>query len=173
MAFIDNSLVFSSAQAITTTAASTNTYDVAGAGYGNAINQIIGKATVFGEDIGAGDNLISPSVMVDITTTFVGSGASLTIAIQSGVDNGSNAVSTWTTIADTGAIPVASLTVSAAPLILRIPPRQPGTGLPRFYRLYYTVTSGPFTGGVLSASIVTGAPTLNTSIQYPANFTAA
>jgi len=172
MAFIDLSLQLSSAQAITTTAASTNIYDITGAGSGNAPNQEFGNATVFGADIGAGDGVAMPTVYVDVTTAFqTGDGATLTIALQAAIDNGSNAPGSYTTLLSTGVFAASVLTASNRLLTFQIPPLTLGQSLPRFYRLYYTVGTGTFSAGALTAGIAFNLPAGVGGTLYPANYT--
>ena len=96
--FFDNSLFLSSAQAVTATANSTNIYDVTGAGSGNAPALTFGTSTTFGDDIGIGDGIAIPQLIVTIPTAFTTSnGGTLQVSLQSAPDNGSNAPGTYTT----------------------------------------------------------------------------
>lgn len=171
MAFFDNALLLSNAQAITTTAASTNLYDVTGTGSGSAPNQIFGTSTVFGADIGQGDGAVRPTAYFTVPTAFTSSGSSatLTIAIQAAIDNGSGSPSSYTTIVQTDAITTATL-AAGTNFSIPIPPLTAGEALPRFYRFNYTVASGPFTAGTLTAGILLNPPT-QIGVKYPNNFT--
>jgi Bbp16 len=159
---LDAPLVLSSAQAITVTAPSSRIIDVSGQGSGNAPGVIYGtQASVFGEDIGTGGPAASaPQLAVFVSTTFTAGGAAtLTIQLQAAIDNGSNAPSTWDTIAQSDAIPVADLTTGLPnePIwSVTVPRRYPSQGLPRFYRVNYVVATGPMTAGALNAAIATG-----------------
>ena len=175
----DNSLYFSSAQAITSaSAASTNTFDVTGAGYGNAPSALtFGSATVFGDDIGLGDGVAYPYLVITVPTAFTtSSSATLQFSLQAGVDNGSNAVSTWYTIWQSPAYTAAQLPANSA-TIVPVPPRAIPQGLPRFYRVYYTLAVGTMTAGTVTSfltinpSSIVGAYT--TFGAYPNNFTVA
>jgi len=178
--FLDNLVQFSTAQAITVTAASASIYDVTGAGSGNAPNMIGGVTSsgnaLIGFDIGAGDGIAIPEVYWNVGTTFTAGGAAtLTIALQAAVDNGSNAPGTWVTIVQTGAIPVANLTAGTSGQF-QVPEISPDMGfgevMPRFYRLNYTVATGPFTAGALTSNLVLN-PSQATKIQnYPSNYIA-
>ena len=178
--FLDALVQLSTAQAVTATAASTNIYDVTGAGSGNAPNMIGGVTStgnaLIGFDIGAGDGFAIPELFWNVNTAFTAGGAAtLTIAIQAAPDNGSNAPGTWSTIVQTAAIPVANLTAGSGGQF-QIPEISPdmgfGEAMPRFYRVNYTVATGPFTAGAISANIVLN-PSQATKIQnYPANYVA-
>lgn len=130
MAIIDKFLELSLAQAITVTAPSTNVID-AGAT----------KSASLGRDIGSGEPLF---LEVNITTTMTGAGT-LTIALQDSADN-----STFADVLALPAIAVAALTAGKT-YYVPLP-----AGMRRYIRANYTITSGPFTGGALQASIVDG-----------------
>lgn len=168
---LDNLLTLSSAQAITSTAASTNVYDVAGTGVGNPAGEIFGvQSTVFGRDIGGGGPLDSaPQIVAIVGTAFTASGAAtLQIQLQAAIDDGTNNPSTWDTIAETDAIGKALLTAGAVPCSFTIPKRYLGQGFPRFYRLNYVVATGPMTAGTIAfAGIVTGVDDIP---AYPAGY---
>lgn len=130
MAIIDKFLELSLAQAITVTAPSTHVID-AGAT----------KSASLGRDIGSGEPLF---LEVNITTTMTGAGT-LTIALQDSADN-----VTFTDVLALPAIAVATLTAGKT-YYVPLP-----AGLRRYIRANYTITTGPFTGGTLQASIVDG-----------------
>lgn len=169
--YYDQPTELSTMQAITSTAASTVSYDVTGAGYGNAPNQVWGTSTVFGTDIGsAASGFAQPCIYMTITTAFVsGGGATLQVAVQCGVDNGSNAVSTWLTLSETAAIAVAQLTQYQT-LRLPIPPIPSTAALPRFYRVNYIVATSTFSAGNVTTAIVISPPSGLVSTLYPSNF---
>ena len=167
--FLDQALKLSDAQAITVTAASTNLYDITGAGSGNVPNMIFGTTGLAGADMGLGDSAMRPTAYFSVDTTFTAAGAAtLTIALQGAPDNGSGSPGTYTTIVETSALPVASL-VAGANLQIPLPPVTVGEALPRFYRFNYTVATGPMTAGKLNGVILLNAAT-QTNKQYPANF---
>lgn len=170
MAFLDNALLLSNAQAVTTTAASSTIYDITGAGAGNPPPVSFGTATVFGADMGTGDGMARPTCLFTIPTAFTAGGAAtLTIQIQAATDNGSNQPNSYTTLWQTDALPVASLTAGAL-MNVPLPPVVIGEALPRFYRFNYVVATGPMLTGKITAAIMLNPPT-QVSIQYPANFT--
>lgn len=175
MAFFDNSLLLSNAQAITTTAASTSLYDVTGAGSGNApsmifgLNPSTGAAALPGADIGTGDGIVQPVAFFTVTTLGTGAGT-VTFAVQAAPDNGSNSPGTYVTLASSGAY-VGTTLLKGNQIILPIPPFAqiaPGMGTPRFYRFNYTV-SGSATVSV-TAGILLNPPAGFVSTQYPPNY---
>lgn len=169
--FFDSLLQFSNVQAITSTAASTNIFDVTGAGSGNAPPLTWGTSTVFGSDLGLGEGAARPTVTLYVGTAFVsGGGATLTVQIQAAIDNGSNVPGTYTTLWETGLLSAATL-AAGAQIQLPLPPRLPGEALPRFYRLNYVVATSTFSAGTISAWLALS-PTSNATIgAYPNNYT--
>ena|ERR1035437_10007436 len=162
MAFLEGGLnggQFSVAQAVTGSAASTNVYDVTGAGIASAPAMIGagGLNTAIGVDIGAGNGgLAEPQVLVTITAVTTVTGT-LIIAVQCAPDNGAYSEGTYVTLASSAALTGATQLFAGAQIVLDIPPVPPGFALPRFYRLYYTV--GASISVVASANLTTGAPT--------------
>lgn len=138
MPIIDTSLVFSSAQAITASAASTGTVK-------------LGAADPFTGRSGSGQPL---PITFDITEDFADSGSdgTLTISVQSDALGGNFASPVIHYVSD--AIPVASLT-AAGNLNGLFRAFLPVDAKPDV-RLYYTVANGPFTAGKISASVSTG-----------------
>ena len=143
---------------ITSTATSTNILDV---GILDAAQPGIGKQQ---RDVGPSyTGWDSLDIFVQIQTTFTATGsATLQVAIQAAVDAGATASAqtpgTWYDQVMTGALPVANLTAGRE--ILRTPvPRwsvcaSNVTTRPRFYRLNYTVATGPMTAGAIEAALV-------------------
>ena len=130
MAIIDRFLQVSVAQAITVTAPSTDVID-AGAT----------KSASIGRDIGSGEPLY---LEVSVATNCTGTGT-LTIALQDSADN-----SSFADVLVLPSIAVAALTAGKT-YYLPLP-----SGMRRYIRANYTITSGPFTGGTLNAQIVNG-----------------
>jgi hypothetical protein len=138
---------------------STNVIDIIGAGVGVAPPNIIGTAALFGADIGVGGHL-RPEIMCAIGTACATSNsATLNAALQAAPDTGAAGgyvPTTWTTIAETGAIAAASLT--AGQIIARFPflPAFPANLRPRFLRLYFQIPAATnFTAGTIGAAVVT------------------
>lgn len=171
MAFFDQTLLLSSNQAITATAASTSIYDVTGAGSGNAPSMTFGLGiTNFGADIGAGDGVTVPVAYFTVTQTFL-TLTSLTIAVQAAPAS-SNSPGSYVTLTQTAAIPAASLVLGAT-ILLPIPPFAPiapGETLPRFYRFNYTVAGSNATAGTINGGILINPPTGILNTLYPNNF---
>lgn len=179
MALQDQNLVLSSAQAITATAQSTNAYDlltgnliaVTGAAY--TTNAIIGNATTFAEDLGLGRGVGTPTIEVFSGSGTPAAATSLQIAAQGGPDGGTGNTSgvTYTTYAETGAIPLASILALNRLAAFDLPRRQVGVAMPRFLALDYIVVGANFTGLTVTAYInLGGTSAQNTLGQYPSNY---
>lgn len=170
--FYDNALVLSSAQSITTSAASTNLYDVTGAGSGNEPAMINGT-TKFGADINTGDGVAHPCLVVTIGANGTGTGT-IAIAIQAAPDNGSNSPGTYQTLASTQAYVGTALDAGDV-IVLPIPPYasiKGAMGTPRFYRAYYTQTGDGACTSV-TAAILLNPATGYEGTQYSNNFVSA
>lgn len=97
-------------------------------------------------DIGAGNVL---GIFVNILSTFTAAGgATLQIELQSSPDN-----ATFVGILDSPLMAVANLVAGTNVFRVSVPPMELNdTGTPnRYYRLYYTVGTGPFTAGTIFA----------------------
>lgn len=156
--YLDGQLNFSTTQALTTTAASTNIIDLAGLGSGTALSNILGNATAsnWGMDIGVGDSPGKPKIMVSVVTALTG-GTSLNIQFQGAPDNGSGSPGTYVTYAESGAILTASLLANAVIFKVDVPEIQPEGPttiiLPRFLRLNYVIV-GSYGAGTVNANII-------------------
>lgn len=181
MALQDQNLVLSSAQAITASAASTNTYDMlngaslnTGSGtYTVPPNSIIGNAEFFGEDLGLGRGVGTPSIEVYSGSGTPAAATSLQIAFRGAPDDGNGSISglTFTPYIETGAIPLASILSSSQLARFDFPMRQVGKGLPRFINLDYIVVGSNFTGLTVTAYINIGGDSAQSTLgQYPANY---
>lgn len=164
----------STAQAITATAASTNVFDVTGAGAGNSPAMIGsgGVNTALGYDIGAGEGVATPQVMLTLGTVTTATGT-LTVALQVAADNGSYSPGTYFTIYQTPALTGTTQLAAGEQIIIPVPPVPPGIlnamgAAPRFYRLNYTVTAT--ISLIASASILLNAPTIRDATLYGNNF---
>lgn len=132
MAIIDKFLQISNAQAITTTAVSTDVIDA-----GATKNPAIGR------ELGAGTPLF---LELTVATAFTAGGAgTLTVALQDSADN-----SSFADVLTTPALAVASLVVGAR-YYIPLP-----TKMRRYIRANYTVATGPMLTGTLNAQIVDG-----------------
>lgn len=142
----DSLLQFSSAQAVTSTAVSTNTVDLSQA-----------------RDLGPGEEL-NISISVDTAATAAGAATVNFQVITSAAAN----LSSPTIIIQTDAIPKASLTAGAR---FNLPiPHQTLTALgQRYLGIQYTVGTGPLTAGAFSATGVIDFADVQKS--YPSGFT--
>lgn len=178
MAFYDNTLLLSNAQAITTTAPSTVVYDVTGAGAGNAPNQVFGQtgtgtASPAGLDIGTGDGQAALHAFFLVTTTGTGAGT-VTFQVQAAPASG-NSAGTYVTLSASQAF-VGTTLIAGDVIDLPIPPyasaaAQIGPGmanLPRFYRMNYVVASSATVS--VTAYIGVSPPLGYVSTQLPNNF---
>lgn len=126
---IDKQMQLSSAQAITSTAASTNYIDTGAAG-----------------EPGQADRGQVLAVTVDTTFTAGGAG---TLQIQVQCDDNSS-FSSPKTVIETDALALASLVAAQDPIYIKLP-----YGLnERYVRLNYVVATGPMTAGALTAQLV-------------------
>lgn len=124
------------ASAITVTRDSTNIIDLGAA-----------------RELGIGeDYAVNLDIRVDTAFTAAGA-ATLTIAFQ-GAPDSSGSPGTWTTYAQSAAMAVADLTAGVKLFPIKLPHRALGAAIPRYYKLVYTVATGPFTAGKLSAQLV-------------------
>lgn len=132
---LDNQTLLSNRQAITASAASTNVIDL------GPINQGMRR------DIGPGTAI---PLVAQVTADFAAAGAAtLSLALQ--VDDNSGFTSPKT-VHTTAAIPVASLKAGYQMPLDWVPF---GTD-ERYLRLNYTVSTGPFTAGTITAGVTTG-----------------
>jgi hypothetical protein len=139
---LDDTLIFSDAQAVTADAGSTNVIDIGAAG------TAYGASAPIRRDIGIGTSI---PILICITEAF-NNLTSITFSLQ--VDDNA-AFSSATTVVSTGAIALASLGVGA-----RIPfPQLPEGTNERYVRLYYDITGAAPTTGKIIAGVVAGLQT--------------
>lgn len=141
----DATNLFSDAQAITASAASTNYIDLGAAGTTEGGTAIV-------RDIGPGNEI---EILVQVTTVFDSSAddETLTVAIQ---------MDSTTTFTPDKTIQLEVISnANLKTLGYRVPIRVVPDGVNlRYIRLYYTVTgSGNFTAGKITAGIVAGVQT--------------
>lgn len=144
-----------------------NTFDLLGVGVGVAPPNIIGNATVFGEDPGVGG--VRPELNITIGTALTGAvGQQLKVALQGAIDlgpTGNYAPGTWTDIVSQDGINLANISggAVAGSVIARFPflPTMPAGLRPRFLRLLFSpmtvaaLPSGAFTAGTIASALVT------------------
>ena len=130
--YIDKQLLMSDAQAVTSSAASTNVIDL---------------GAHLGMDPGVTEDLWL-QVRVDTTATASGS-ATVTFTVETDDDE---AFGSATTVYSSAAIGKATLVAGYYPVRIRLP-----LGMERYVRVYYTVATGPLTAGKFDAFINSGA----------------
>lgn len=127
--YIDKQNTFSTAQAVTAAAGSTDYIDLGAA-----------------RDLGNSD--VTVMITVDESATAVGDA---TVDFQVQVDDNAS-FSSPETIAASGAIGKAALTAGREAIYIKVPPHTPA----RYMRVYYDVGTGPLTAGKFSAAVVEG-----------------
>lgn len=135
---IDGELVFSSAQALTSTGttASTNVIDLTTA-----------------RDLEPSDPPLEIYVAIDTVFTSGGAGT-LQVLVQGSTDN-----STWTTMAGSVAHAVADLTpVGRVLLAMSLPGPSGAQANPRYIRLAYVIATAAMTAGAVDAYMVVDRP---------------
>jgi len=142
---LDGFLMFSNGQVLTGTADSTNIIDLQNA-----------------RDLGIGED-VTLKIFVSTSAALLSGGATtLDVAMQGSTDG-----STWTTMWSQTGIPKANITNAGTRIASFDWPRPvAGQAMARYYKLVYTVGTGPFTGGSVSAGVVLDD---QASPQYPAS----
>ncbi|MFQ6256115.1 Bbp16 family capsid cement protein [Yersinia enterocolitica] len=125
---LDKLLMFSEAQAVTATAASTDVID-------------LGPIKGTKRDIGVGEP-IEFWAMVNTTATAAGA-ATLNVQLQTSTDN-----ATWVTLFDSGSLALASLVAGKRILSTKVP-----QGVLKYLRVNYVVGTGPLTAGAFTAGM--------------------
>lgn len=153
-----------------------NVIDLLGTGSGTAPRNIIGNATLFGEDSGLGMN--KPQVQCAVGTAFVtANGATLNAAFQAAPDTGVGSgyvPGAWQTLVETGPLTVAQLAAQTIFGRFDWPPVFPITLRPRYLRLLFTPLAGStFTAGTVAYAIVTMVRDDYAEKNQPANYTLA
>lgn len=132
-----------------------------------------GSSSYFAEDLGNGPWRLNLSAFIG--TAFAG-GTSLNIAFQGAPDasGGSYPANlsglTWTTYAETGAIPLANINVANSQIFLPDwPHRLIKAAMPRFIRLYFTPVGTFSAGTIVLAGVFMGRPDFDMQ-NYPGGF---
>ena len=141
MALFDNAGLFSENQAVTATAASTNSIDM------QAMGTPTGALGALVLDAG----LSEIPILVQVTQTF----ATLTSLVVSVEMDDNSSFSTATTIARSEAIPAASL---VAGYKFRLPASIPEGATERYIQLRYTVAGTNASAGTIFAGVVASRP---------------
>jgi len=125
---LDKLLMFSDKQAVTATAASTDVID-------------LGPIDGTRRDIGVGYPL---EFWALVNTTATASGAAtVNVQLQTSPDN-----STWISIYESGALALAALTAGKRIVSAKVP-----SGVQKYLRVNYTVSTGPLTAGAFTSGI--------------------
>lgn len=125
---LDKLLMFSDKQAVTATAASTDVID-------------LGPIDGTRRDIGVGYPL---EFWALVNTTATASGAAtVNVQLQTSPDN-----STWTSIYESGALALAALIAGKRIVSAKVP-----SGVQKYLRVNYTVSTGPLTAGAFTSGI--------------------
>jgi len=163
---------FSSSQAITATADSTNIFDVTGAGVGNAPAMIGagGLNTAMGYDVGGAIGNAQPTILFTVVSTTTVTGV-LAVSIKAAPDSGSYTEGTYTTIFTSGGLTGATQLAAGKQYLFPVPIITPGEALPRFYKLTYTVVSGSISI-VGSAALLFNGAMVRDATLYGNNFVA-
>ena len=150
-------------------------YDFAGVGAGVAPPNIWGQgsgAALFGQPDAMGVGSFRPELSIATgAAAFVGAGVTLNIQLQIAADAGTPTYqpSVWTTISESGPIPVASL---AKQTKLWPQPWIPAwlVTRPRFISLNFVMAGGQFTTGSIGYAWVTMGRDDLTNAQVPRNY---
>ena len=148
-------------------------YDFAGVGVGVAPPNIWGNTALFGQPDAMGVGSFRPELAIATgPAAFVGAGVTLNIQLQIAADAGTPTYqpATWTTISESGAIPVGSLTKQAK---LWPQPWIPAwlVTRPRFISLNFVMAGGQFTTGSIGYAWVTMGRDDLTNQNVPRNYT--
>lgn len=143
---IDKLLVFSSAQALTATAVSTDVID-------------LGTA----RDMAPGEPI--KGFVATITDLLSAGSTTLQVQVQGSTDN-----SSFSTYWESEAIAKASVTAAGSRIDFALPRPTPGRSLPRYLRLNYVVAVANFTAGTITAALVGDA---GEQVTYPAGVVVA
>lgn len=131
----DINTLFSSAQAITSTAVSSNILDLATQ-----------------RDLGAGGANPTLRLQASVTTAFVTANAA-TLQVQvTGCDTEGG---TYVVMAESKALAAAALTAGARLFDIDLPRPAPGQTMPRYLQLNYVVGTGVFSAGAVTAFLAT------------------
>jgi hypothetical protein len=138
--FLDSELLFSNAQAVTATAASTNILDLGAA-----------------KDLGAGEPLDLFIQASTVPTDDSGSDLTLNVALQIDSDAAfGSATTVWSrtfTMAE-----LVAMVPTAGGMLSYVPGVFPWGSKERYARLYYTVANGTLGGGTYTAGLCKGKP---------------
>lgn len=158
--YVDTQLELSDAQAVTSTAISSNVIDL--------LTTALGAATLDSKlqpnslvDIGAGEDVYLV-VSTQTTVTDTSSDATLVITLETDTAVG---LGSSTVVASTGTLAFATYATAGTQVwVLKLPPFD----YKRYLGIRYTVASGPFTAGAFDAFLTVG---LQKNKVYKSGFT--
>lgn len=153
--YVDSQLLFSDAQAVTSTAISTNVVD---------LNASSNTNVPLLQDIGIGEEVYL-YVYTQTTATDSGSDATLTLTLES--DSTANLATSPTVHLSTGALAFATY-ATAGSIVYQ--GKLPLGNYERYLGLRYTIASGPLTAGAFTGML---AKDLQRNIAYVSGFTVA
>lgn len=154
--YVDSQAMFSDAQAVTSTAISTNVLD---------LNAASGSNVPLLQDIGTGQDVYLV-VTTQTTATDTGSDATLTVTLES--DSTADLATSATVHLSTGALAFATYATAGTVVFQG---RLPAGNYERYLGVRYTVASGPLTAGKFNAFLTLD---VNASSRYYASgFTVA
>jgi hypothetical protein len=153
---LDGFLQFSSGQtiaAVVSTIVSTNIIDL---GVGLVGNQQIPTFAQGGgaRDIGIGDDPALKFLVQISTTVTSGGAATLVVALQGAIDNGSGAPAAFSTWWSSPAYALATLVAGARLFDMDMPRPPDGIAIPRYLQLAYTIGGATTTAGNISSYLV-------------------
>lgn len=185
MGMLDVALQFSAAQAVTASAASTNFYDQLNGSSGTTAftpspaNIIPVNETFFGEDLGVGQGIGTPRVIVSTIAAFA-TLTSLQVQFRGAPENSTAHASglrsdlTFAVYIQTDTIATSLLTANTRIASFDWPMRKTGASLPRFVDLNYVVAGSNATTGTVNADVTIGDDDAqNTLQQYGSNYKVA
>jgi len=152
-----------------------NVIDILGSGQNTAPQNIIGNVSVFGADMGIGDNRPLIQITIGTAATTIDA-ATLNVQFQGAPDTGvagNYAPGTWQVFQETGAITAAQLTAGQV-LRMDFPAAFPANERPRYFRLLFTTPTGTqFTAGTIAAAFITPKRDDQANRYSPSNFVVA
>ena len=104
-------------------------------------------------DLGIGDDS-ALKILVEVTTTFTGAGATLAVSLQGSPDNGSGAPLGFVTWYTTPTYTLATLVAGARLMDMDMPRPPDGQPVPRFLQLSYVIGGATTTAGAINSAIV-------------------
>jgi hypothetical protein len=134
--FMDADLLFSDAQAVTATAASTNYYDTGPLYSGNT-----------GRDLGVSEMYFS--ITVDVALTDSGSDSTITVSLETDDNTSFSSVATVATL-----VVIPALAAAGSKFFVRVPLAGAAVPYERYLQLKYTTTNGNLTTGSFTAAMV-------------------